>query len=123
MVEKLISYVVNWKHEKGIKPCNEVEFINLFLEFISTIDLDFTFNGDGAYFGKQITICRDNGYRCGYDELTFEIAYHSTKIVIYDGNNNGFWVPEYACILSSDTRFQEIKDAIFSLIKKHIGIE
>lgn len=123
MIEKLINYVVNWKNDQNIKPCNEVEFIDLFLEFISTVDLNFSFDGNGAYFGKQITICRDNGYLSGYDELTFEIAYDVNKIVIYNGNHNGFWVPEYACILSTDTRFLEIQNAIFSLIKKHIGIE
>jgi hypothetical protein len=121
MIDQLINYVVNWKNDNS-KPCNEVQFIDLFLEFINTNELYFTFDGDGAYFGKQITLCRDAGYR-GHDVLTFEVAYSATQLTIYDGNHNGYWTPAYVNILSTDARFNEIKNSIFTLIKTHIGLE
>jgi ribonucleotide reductase beta subunit family protein with ferritin-like domain len=119
MEQNLIEYIREWKTNK-IKPENEETFITLFLEFIENFDGHFQFDGDGAYFGKQIVISRHN---MGYDELTFEIAYSSNSISIYTGHHSGFWTPEFIQMTDSHSDFKKIKNAVVSLVKKQVGIE
>lgn len=119
-MQELIDYVADFKNiPSGKKPCNEQVFIDMFIKFLDP-DLCFEFDGDGAYFGKQITISRSP--YMGYDALTFEIAYSNNTIRIYDGNNNGYWVPEYVNMTHTDERFDNLKNILFNFIKQQIGI-
>lgn len=119
MTDKLIDYIRDWQTKLSPKPCNEQEFIDLFLSYIASSDLEFSFDGLGSYFGKQISICR---YYYGYDVLSFEIAYDNDHIRIYDGNHNSFWVPEYVDIMSDHPMFNQVKTSVFQLIKNKVGL-
>lgn len=122
--EALRIYVQDWnaiKQER--KPENQESFISLFLDFLIKCDNDnITFDGDGAYFGKQITI--DNGMPYTNDpQLCFEVAYSKDKISIYTGNNNGFWYPEYVQITKDHSEFNRIFDVIKKKLITFIGID
>lgn len=120
--DRIIEYVGNWKSIPNIKPMNEPEFIELFLEFIADGDnLNIKFDGDGAYFGKQVSITRRFSF--GYDILAMEIAYDSDQIAVYDGNNNGYWTPEYIHVTPNHPEFNKIKQAIFELLTTVFGLK
>lgn len=122
MEEWLINYIRDWKNSPSPKPINDDVFLFHFIAWIKSEKnmLEFEFDGAGAYFGKQITISRFNNY--GYDILRFEIAYTNTIIKIYDGNNEGYWVPEYVDINVDHQLFKELKETLFDFIKYHVGI-
>jgi hypothetical protein len=118
---KLKEYIENWNSIKGVKPENESEFVSLFCDFLFEADLYMEFDGDGAYFGKQISI-HENSYFSD-SVFNFEIAYSNENISIYSGNHNGFWVPEYVSMTSEHKDFSNLKNSIMYFIKNKMWIE
>lgn len=124
MFKKLEKYLKNWHELSGIKPNNEIEFFNEFVNFISPENfenLDFEFDGDGSYFGKQFTISIYNNRQRGY-LLQFEVVYSQNKISVYTANNNGYWTPEYICIEKGVHFFEELQTKISKLLFHFFGI-
>lgn len=123
-MEKLKEYIENWISIEGLKPCNEELFINEFINLLNTIDddRDISFDGEGSYFGKQITLHWNSGVWVGDPLINFEIAYSQSSISVYTANNHGFWTPEYLSMTSKDARFDEVKTALFKLLYRVFGL-
>lgn len=121
--QELKNYIRNWNTIKGVKPENESVFISLFTDWLfeKDGDLEFEFQGEGSYFGKQISINKTAYFN--YTDLNFEIAYDKDHIRIYTGNHNGFWVPEYVDITSENDHFAYLQNALMDFIKLKVGIE
>jgi hypothetical protein len=70
-MENLKEYIKNWTIIEGNKPCNEDLFINEFIDLITNLsdDRDVTFDGDGSYFGKQVTLHLNSGVWIGDPQL------------------------------------------------------
>lgn len=117
------NYISDWLAIDNIKPKNEDFFIDNFILFIRGIDdcNDFQFEGDGSYFGKQVSITKDRPYT-HRQLLSFEICYNGNNISIYTGNHNGFWTPEFVNMDSKHLRFKELKCALHDTIYKLIGL-
>ena len=104
-------------------------FINTFMAWleagIESDDIEIEFDGNGAYFGKQVTI-KNSEHALYYDphSLSFEIAYDINNIVIYTARHNGFWVNPYFSISSEkDTsRFYFVYYNLIGHIKKLFGL-
>lgn len=125
MFDRLRDYVRNWdKIKNGIFPVNEKEFIELFSYFLLNIEdeRDVCFDGDGAYFGKQVTIQWNSGVWRGDKDLTFEVPYCDRKIVVYTGNNEGFWVSPYIDLTPNDEYFYLIQTSLFKLLFRAFGL-
>lgn len=116
---KTLENYIKWWNMLDIKPKNEPEFINLFIEWIKSIDdpRDLTFDGAGSYFGVQISIVKDWAYN--YRE-GFEIAYSKDRISIYDIRHNGFWVPEYIECIKGDRIYELLIEEIKQIINRLI---
>jgi len=124
MYSKLEEYILNWKGINEIKPVNEDTFLYTFIDLLNTYDecREVSFDGEGSYFGKQISF--DVGsYYGGRGLLDFEIAYSRDKISVYDGRNNGYWVPEYICLDNKDERFKDLKNALSDFLNKMFGMD
>ena len=123
-MEKLKNYIQNWSKIEGIKPCNENEFIDEFIKLITSLDdeRDISFDGEGSYFGKQITLHLNSGVWVGDPLIYFEIAYSQSEIRVYRANHSGFWTPEYISMSSKHPRFEEIKNPLFELLKRVFGL-
>jgi hypothetical protein len=121
-MEYLKKYIEKWRKEK-LKPCNEVEFIEGFIKMLNSDEylLDCEFDGDGAYFGKQIIIAYCPHIR-GDRDLSFEIAYSNDKISVYTANHNGFWQPEYLKLESGQARFNDVKEPLFKVLYRFFGL-
>ena len=109
---------------------HQILFINTFMVWleagIKSDDIQITFDGDGSYYGKQVTI-KDGEYALYYDPnaLSFEIAYNIENIVIYTSRHNGFWVNPYFSI-SSDEDASQFYWVYFNLMghfKKLFGMD
>lgn len=98
--DNLIAYIKNWNEIDGIKPCNEETFIKEFLNLINNYpdEMEVTFDGEGAYFGKQVTLEPFSYYGRPPIDLRFEVAYSKTLLKVYSANHNGFWYPEFLSI-------------------------
>ena len=122
--ENLSLLVQKWKDVEGVKPQNDPQFIECFLECLKDADYeDFTFDGDGAYFGKQVTWEVGSHYWCNKDvNLSFEIAYSDNEIRVYTGRNEGFWVSEYISINSKHEYFYTTKHILIQKLKEIFGI-
>lgn len=106
---KLHEYITDW-NLKNIKPKNEDVFIDLFIEWLNSIDdcRDVVFDGEGSYFGRQVSIVKDSIYKIGYD-FGFEISYDfNHTISVYTDKHNGYWWPEYIKLNKGDDRFEEV---------------
>lgn len=121
--KELISYVKEWE-TKDLKPCNEEVFIKEFLYLIENYpdDREITFDGEGSYFGKQITIEPFSYFGKAPRELNFEISYNENNISIYSGNHNGYWFPEYLSIHRSHPDFEEIQTKLYRFLSKVFGL-
>lgn len=122
---KLENYIHDWNKIEGNKPVNEEEFINLFVIFLRSVnDYDeVTFDGDGAYFGKQIQILKGGQIGRADHDLSFEIAYMPDyKISVYTANHHGFWQPEYLCLAPEHPEFNRVQTELFSAIYKAFGL-
>lgn len=117
------NYIKAWKSVEGTKPCNEDFFIDEFIKFIRDFDdsRDISFDGDGSYFGKQVTIQGDSVYKPN-PYLHFEISYSETKISIYTGRHEGYWTPEYVRMVINDPRFSELKNELFAFLYRIFGL-
>ena|SRR6186713_901255 len=95
--EPLKEYVRNWKAIDGLKPQNEPVFIEQFLKLINNYpdDREIEFQGEGAYFGKQMQILPFSYYGRTDGLLDFECAYSKTHLRVYSAHHNGFWYPEF----------------------------
>lgn len=123
MFKELEKYLKNWFNLQGIKPKNEPEFIENFIKFISPDNfenLQFNFDGDGSYFGKQISI-QMYSFRTN-TSLMFEICYSPNKISVYNGNHNGFWTPEYIELEKGNGNFSELQTKITKLLIHFLDI-
>jgi hypothetical protein len=123
MFEELTEYLKNW-HSSELCPKNEEEFIDLFIDFLNKIDddRDVTFDGDGAYFGKQITIGWNSGVWSADECLHFEVAYSPNKISVYTAKHNGFWTPCYLEIKSNHPRFFDVQKNLYVLLYRVFGL-
>lgn len=121
----LEDYIAKWSSVDGVKPCNEQDFYELFTELLkSDLDAqDFEFDGDGSYFGKQVSLNVGSSYSYGFrNTLSFEIAYSNNLIRVYTGNHNGFWTPEYINMDNSDERFNHLKSVLFTKLQEVFGL-
>ena len=101
---------------------NQNDFFPDFLAYIDTLSSnDFVFNGEGSYFGKQITVIEDN-YFAREDLLCFEVAYDNTQIVIYTANHNGFWVKPYCTVNHDNTMFKAFYRIFVNIMKDKFGL-
>jgi len=83
MTQELKDYLKHWHAIEGIKPKNVPYFIDLFEAFMDglTDSRDISFDGDGSYFGQQVTIAEDSVF-CNV-EFGFEICYCATIVRVY----------------------------------------
>ena len=123
-LDNLSTMVQRWKDVEGIKPQNDQKFIDAFSKCLLEANYeDFTFDGDGAYFGKQVTWEVDSQYWGIRDpHLNFEIAYPDKEIRVYDGRNNGFWVCEYISMNKDHESFNYLKEALFQKLQEVFGM-
>ena len=123
ILEKLENEINSfWNSLDRTKNC--VEMLKPFLDFLDLItdERDVTFDGEGSYFGKQITINYNSQYN-SRNPFQFEIAYDfEDKISIYTANNNGFWVPEYFVLIESHPDFEETKNKLNEFLKRIFGL-
>lgn len=88
-------------------------FLKLFQECLikCSEDVYIEFQGEGAYFGKQITLSFNGFYHMCNDpiELNFEMAYDfsTEQFVIYRANHHGYWIPSF-CSGKMTKEFQNI---------------
>ena len=123
-MENLKEYIKNWIAIDGQKPCNEDLFVNEFIDLITKLDdeRDISFDGEGSYFGKQITLHLNSGVWIGDPLIHFEIAYSQNQIRVYTANHHGFWNPEYLSMSNEHPRFEEVKKPLFKLLYKVFGL-
>lgn len=123
-MEDLKEYIKNWLTIEGKKPCNEDLFVNGFIDLLNKIDddRDISFDGEGSYFGKQITLHWNGGVWVGDPLIHFEIAYSESHISVYKADHQGFWTPEYLSMSHKDSRFNEVKKHLFKLLYRVFGL-
>lgn len=123
MFEDLKKYIKEWNYFEGIKPQNDTNFIKMFIDFISKIDdsNDIEFDGDGSYFGKQVSIVYNRHYNCDF-YLNFEVAYYKSKISVYSGKHNGFWTPEFIIIDSEHEFFEQLYSQLHKTLLWAFGL-
>ena len=125
MFEELKKYIQDWQKVENIKPKNETKFIKLFISFLEQIedDRDIEFEGEGAYFGKQVSIGLHRA-TAGTDQyLDFEIAYDNKQISIYTGKHEGFWTPEYVRIDRQHNWFVPLQKQLKATLMSAFGLE
>lgn len=121
----LEDYISKWSSVDDVKPCNEQDFYELFTELLKSDldDRDFEFDGDGSYFGKQVSLNVGSSYSWGSrNTLSFEIVYSNDRIRVYTGNHNGFWTQEYIDMDASDERFNYLKAVLFTKLREVFGL-
>lgn len=123
MTEELKDYLKQWHKIEGIKPKNVPYFIDLFEAFMDglTDSRDISFDGDGSYFGQQVTIEEDSVYRSS-GEFGFEICYCATIVRVYSSNHNGFWHPEYIDLKIDEPYFDKIRNVIYRTLVRLFGL-
>lgn len=123
-LQPLIDYVSNWNNIEGIKPQNEKKFLDYFLLLIKNYpdDREVVFNGEGSYFGKQITLEPFSYWGRPNHLLCFEVSYNENKISVYSASNCGFWVPEFISLSKGDDLFEEVKKVLFDFLYVVFGL-
>lgn len=125
-LDSIRVYIKNWNSVQygEVKPKNDSEFINLFISFLQDIaqEEDLSFDGEGAYFGKQVTINHERNSRYSDTLICFEIAYDSENIRVYTSNHHGYWTPEYIALSILHEDFDRLKTALFDFLKRGFGI-
>ncbi len=125
-MKQLSDFITNWNKNPDTRKENDSAFITLFCELISSPhfdERDVTFDGDGAYFGKQITINVGSTWRMSsVSDLDFEIAYDHSQIVIYTANHNGFWVEPFVSMTHHHPEFFKMRRALYSLLMRVFGL-
>lgn len=119
----LSEYISNWKQIEGIKPCNDPDFIEEFSKMLPKLETcDISYDGDGSYFGQQVSVVFGSYGMRPDRNLCFEIAYSQDEIRVYDGNNEGFWTPEYLSLKKGQENFDTIKELLFSNLMRLFGL-
>jgi hypothetical protein len=123
-VQQLSNYVIKWIAIDGLKPSNEQEFFDLFIKLLEDYpdDREITFDGDGAYFGKQVTLEPFSYHSRARRELRFEVAYSETTIRVYSANHEGFWYPEFISMDNTNPGFIALKITLFNFLKNAFGL-
>lgn len=120
------QHIQNWNQIDGIKPINDPEIIKGFIEFLNGIDdeQDVEWDGEGSYFGKQVTIRKNNRYLTGVrSPLQFEVAYQKDYCVrVYTARHNGFWTPEYIDMKTDMEGYKELETALFNCLRRIFGL-
>ena len=120
----LSDYISHWKSIEGIKPKNDKLFIDEFCVLLSKTDNnDITYDGEGSYFGNQVSIKFESQYRKPDRNLCFEIAYSRNEIRVYDFYNEGYWTPEYLSIQKGEQYFDLIEHHLFKNLVRLFGLE
>jgi len=122
--QPLIDYVDNWDKIEGVKPKNESEFIINFFKLLQNFpdDREITFDGDGSYFGKQITLEPFSFYGKSPRQLRFEIAYSKDRISVYTANHDGYWNPEFISIDNTKPEFTQLKSDLYKFLTRIFGL-
>lgn len=117
---------------KDLAP-DSMEMIKFFTDFFKAYTFspkmdrgDITFDGDGAYFGKQISIREGSANRfVPTTEVTeIEVAYDFTSghICIYTDNHQGFWVKPYLELKDTHSEYPKLKDALHRMLSDYFGV-
>jgi hypothetical protein len=122
--DALMAYVDNWAAIDGLKPCNEEEFIVLFYKLLAGFpdEREVSFDGEGSYFGKQVTLEPFSYYGRPPSQLRFEVAYSHGSIRVYSANHNGFWYPEFIRMSKGDVGFDSLKGVLFNFLEGVFGL-
>ena len=122
--EKLKQYIRDWNAIDGIKPQNEPLFMFEFVKLLQNYpdEREVEFDGEGAYFGKQVTLLPFSTWGKQSNELNFEVAYDKSEIRVYSGRNNGFWWPEFIRITNVDPDFKPLYDVLIGFLKNVFGL-
>jgi hypothetical protein len=86
---------------------------------------DIEFNGEGAYFGKQITIREGSTFgSINENSVEIEVAYDFTSghIVIYTANHGGFWVKPFLEIKNTHSEYPALKAALHRMLTDYFGV-
>jgi hypothetical protein len=133
-ISKITQYLNDWKdvNSKHFNVENDPYFINAFIDFLEEYSADdlqegieLTFDGSGAYFGKQFIITlKDNVFNSRNDVKTFgfEIVHDKNKIVIYTNKHNGFWVAPYISMDYTHRKFKELYTAWTDFLRSNFGL-
>ena len=126
---KLSEFVKEWHTLPYPKP-ESVEqtalFTELFLEMLKgdseTVDVEFC--GAGAYFGKQVRL---NGLEAGpfgyvVPNTCLEVAYDATKLCVYTGDHEGYWVAPFLTLSVGDAEFEKVRELFNKFLKDYFGI-
>lgn len=121
--QQLIDYVNDWNN-KDIKPSNEALFVLEFVKLLNNYpdDREISFDGEGSYFGKQVTLEPFSFWGKSPRQLAFEIAYCDTQIVVYKADHNGFWQPPFISMDQSNIDFEDLKNHLFTFLRKTFGL-
>lgn len=122
--KELIEYVDNWNAVQGVKPCNEQVFIEWFLMLIQNYPdyREVSFDGEGSYFGKQITLQPFTFWHRGPRQLAFEVSYSKDEIRVYKADHNGFWQPEFIAMRADNKSFECLKTELFNFLTNVFGL-
>jgi hypothetical protein len=121
--DAMIAYIDKWNAIDGFKPANEKEFIDLFYKlFLDYDDRELEFNGEGSYFGKQVTLYPDSMYGKTHRNMRFEVSYNKERISVYSGNHNGFWVPEFINITKNEPEGEALILAFLNFLTGVFGL-
>lgn len=122
--EKLIEYVDNWNAIEGIKPKNEPLFVIEFAKLIENYpdEREVSFDGEGSYFGKQVTLEPFSFWGKAPRQLSFEVSYDENNISVYKKDHHGFWTPEFLYMKKGDVDFEDVKKLLFDFLLKTFGL-
>lgn len=106
-----------------------VFFTDLFTAYTFSPDKDkrdIVFDGDGSYYGKQISIREGSSgrYPQGTGVTEIEVAYDfvSGHICIYDDNHNGFCIKPYLEIKYTHSEYSKLAAALHRMLSDYFGI-
>jgi hypothetical protein len=99
------------------------DFTHTFIEFLKNLEVEFVeFNGDGYYWGKQITIDTVST-PFTTKGVCFELEYSPSRIVVYTGLHNGYYPESYLNLQLGEYLFDELQMALSSLLSKVFGLD
>lgn len=99
------------------------DFTLTFIEFLKNLSVDFVeFNGEGYYWGKQITIDTASTPFTSKG-VCFELVYSPSQIIVYTGLHNGYYVESYLNLMLGEYLFDELQKALSSLLSKVFGLD
>lgn len=120
------------KAEMDSFESNSKEMIELFIELFDAyrngiLDIrDVEFDGDGSYFGKQVSIevNRSFGVHSQLNDIGVEVAYnlYSGKIVIYTSLHGGFWAKPYIELDNTHSEYGYLAVSFRGMLKELFGL-